>query len=581
MAGGDLEVRLLGSFDVLVDGRMVAGEEWERRSAADLVKLLALAHRHRLTRDQVAEALWPSLEPRAAWANIRKAAHFARRALADDRAVVLTSGLVELAPDRELVTDVERFEDASTLAEGGGDPAAYRLAAELYGGELLPDDRYADWCDPDRARLEAVYLRDLAGARLWGRLVDADPASELAHREIMRGQVARGDRRAALRQFEMLRAALAEAGLVPDHETMQVYEEALLGDERSDAPTPAERARALLAWGVVHWERADLVEAERTANEVRALAIDAGLGRELVEASELLGLVAYAQGTWREHFGKTVVDTIRATPELMPFVYDAHVCMSEFSLSEEGGLGAAAELSAKILEAAEEVSSDQGVALARLLQGESDLLAGRLDVARSHLDEAMRLNQLLGHDNGLCISAERLAQLDDLAGGEGGAGTLHRRALELAGSSPLAGHLIPFVYGGMLSAPSETGTELLHEAERAVGAIETCESCSMSLHIAAVRLLAGSGDLGRARAHLADAERIAQRWRGGHWHAALSESKATLREAEGADGAELEGLLLAAAASYRAEGRHREALRCEAVATRAGESRNVPGTAAP
>src|SRR5205807_10107380 len=41
-------VRLLGGFQVVVNGQPVPAQEWRHRRGADLVKLLALAPQHRL-----------------------------------------------------------------------------------------------------------------------------------------------------------------------------------------------------------------------------------------------------------------------------------------------------------------------------------------------------------------------------------------------------------------------------------------------------------------------------------------------------------------------------------------------------
>lgn len=101
--------------------------------------------------------------------------------------------------------------------------------------------------------------------------------------------------------------------------------EKVLAMEGHEPPTPVERARALLAWGLVHWNRKDLEEAERTAEEARGLAIDAGLGRELGEASALLGLIAQARGLWRDRFRTEFLESVRRTPELASFVFDAHL----------------------------------------------------------------------------------------------------------------------------------------------------------------------------------------------------------------------------------------------------------------
>ena len=76
-----LDVRLLGRFEVAVDARPVAASAWGHRRAQDLVKLLALSPGHRLTRDEVVEALWPQLGAKAGVANLHKAVFHAWKAL--------------------------------------------------------------------------------------------------------------------------------------------------------------------------------------------------------------------------------------------------------------------------------------------------------------------------------------------------------------------------------------------------------------------------------------------------------------------------------------------------------------------
>src|SRR5947209_12531410 len=147
-----LEVRLFGRFEVLVDSRPVPAEAWAQRRATDLVKLLALAPGHRMARDEVLEMLWPKLGPDAAASNLHKAASYARQALGDRGAVVLRGGVVELAPAAEVMTDVERFER--------GDESAY-------GGELLPDERYEQWTLGPRARLRERRLAAIRSKGPW------------------------------------------------------------------------------------------------------------------------------------------------------------------------------------------------------------------------------------------------------------------------------------------------------------------------------------------------------------------------------------------------------------------------------
>ncbi|MHB8695905.1 MAG: AfsR/SARP family transcriptional regulator [Solirubrobacteraceae bacterium] len=86
---GEVRIELLGRFRVVVDEREIAEGDWPTRRARELVALLALAEGCRLSRDQAIERLWPHLEADAGAANLRKAAHHARRALGDQEAVVL------------------------------------------------------------------------------------------------------------------------------------------------------------------------------------------------------------------------------------------------------------------------------------------------------------------------------------------------------------------------------------------------------------------------------------------------------------------------------------------------------------
>ena len=86
----NVEIDLLGGFAVRVDGRTIPATEWRRRQAASLVKLLALAPRRTLHREQVIDALWPDIAIDDAGPRLHKAAHFARRLLGDSSALVLT-----------------------------------------------------------------------------------------------------------------------------------------------------------------------------------------------------------------------------------------------------------------------------------------------------------------------------------------------------------------------------------------------------------------------------------------------------------------------------------------------------------
>jgi len=51
-----------------------------------------------------------------------------------------------------------RHEQAAAHARRAGSPSAYRAALSLYGGELLPENRYDDWADMRREKLEQLRV---------------------------------------------------------------------------------------------------------------------------------------------------------------------------------------------------------------------------------------------------------------------------------------------------------------------------------------------------------------------------------------------------------------------------------------
>jgi len=210
----EFRIELFGAFRVGVDGRAVPEEAWRQRKPAALVKLLALAPRHRVHREQVMDALWPDLAPAAAAANLRKALHRARRATAGESDSQLVESIGELLalPDGTWV-DVDAFRASADRARRTADTGAYEEALELYGQGLLPDDRYEEWAVGPRDELQLDFLalaeelaallesrgEIVAAARVVGLQVAVEPLLEEAHVRLMRLYALAGRRGDALR----------------------------------------------------------------------------------------------------------------------------------------------------------------------------------------------------------------------------------------------------------------------------------------------------------------------------------------------------------------------------------------------
>ena len=180
---------LLGGFAAETDGVPVPDSAWRLRKAKDLVKLLALADGRRLHREQAMDALWPDRGPDSAANNLNQAVHAARRALGSD-AITLLDGVLRL----EAGVDVDEFVRAAEDARSARTAEACRRAVGLYGGELLPENRYDDWASSERERLADLHeeleamLTELGGTRRPRRRLAAE-ASTFVGREHELGEL--------------------------------------------------------------------------------------------------------------------------------------------------------------------------------------------------------------------------------------------------------------------------------------------------------------------------------------------------------------------------------------------------------
>jgi len=234
-----LRIKLLGGFSVSVGSRTIQQNEWRLRKAAALVKLLALSPNHRLHREQVMDALWPGLGKRTASNNLRGVLHTARKVLDPTAGSLYLASQDEslvLCPGGNLWVDAEVFEQAASTARRSRDPATYEAALDLYAEELLPGDRYEEWAEEPRRRLQETYLSLLLGladlheergdyepAVGWlRRVLSEEPAREEAHMGLMRLYALRDSKAEALAQYEQLEEALSRELSTTSREVLDV-----------------------------------------------------------------------------------------------------------------------------------------------------------------------------------------------------------------------------------------------------------------------------------------------------------------------------------------------------------------------
>ena len=151
----DVRVRTLGGFALDVDGRRVLLDGAKPR-VRTLLRLLAVHAGAAVHREVIQDALWPEADAAAGARSLHVALSALRRWL-DEVGAPIGAALVAREGDAYRL-DVasgdgrpravrSRDGRGSRRAARGARPrsAAYALALELYGGELLPEEGPAEW----------------------------------------------------------------------------------------------------------------------------------------------------------------------------------------------------------------------------------------------------------------------------------------------------------------------------------------------------------------------------------------------------------------------------------------------------
>jgi DNA-binding SARP family transcriptional activator/tetratricopeptide (TPR) repeat protein len=330
-----LEIRLLGDFAIMREGRPVPGLDSVRLQA--LLAYLALHHGAPQLRQQVAFLFWLDSSEAQARTNLRNLLHRLRQAWPEAHHYLdIESRSISWRPNARLLVDVAEFEahleDARSESNVYEQIASLRKAVNLYRGDLLPGC-YDDWIEPERARLRQAFLQtleqlsillrernDYPGAIYASqRLIQAEPLQEAAYRQLMDLYALNGDRAAALRVYQRCVTTLRqELGSAPDNATQAAYRQLLMpGVPLGDGPVPSVPLDAPLIGRDVEWEQLMLAWRQIAAGRRQSLFVlirgEAGVGKTRL-AADLAG--------WAQRQKNTVASAACYAPEadlsLMP-----------------------------------------------------------------------------------------------------------------------------------------------------------------------------------------------------------------------------------------------------------------------
>ncbi len=264
-----------------------------RRQVRGLLYYLA-AQPEASPRERLCFLFWPDMADSSARRNLTHLLTHLRGALPDRALLLASPDWVGLDPHR-ISCDVASFR---SLAREGGGIEAHRQAVALYRGPFLagfslpgtPEFDY--WALQRQREYERVYLGVLsalieehASRQEYYAAIDraleylsTDELAEDIHRRLIALYAARGNRSAALHQFERCTAVLErELGVSPLPETRAIYESAL-----RERPVPAAPAARALAWATLPGLDVPLVGRDGAWRELRAALSDAQAGRSRV-----------------------------------------------------------------------------------------------------------------------------------------------------------------------------------------------------------------------------------------------------------------------------------------------------------
>jgi tetratricopeptide (TPR) repeat protein len=336
-------------------------------------------------------------------------------------------------------------------------------------------------------------------------------------------------------------------------------EEALAGLAASGGP---DDGAILLARGMLAYFSGDLDKADAAVEAARSLALRPGAPDRMLDVITLQGMIAHNRGEWFDRLRRE----LRATsenPQLASAVFDSHLCVAEYLLYGPTPYDEVVALAGQLREQAERAGARRGVAFAVTVAGEAALLAGDLDTARGHLNEALARHAEMAADTGTAHTLQRLAEVELAAGDRAAAERLLRRALPLARWSPLARHLLQRIYGTLIAtAPdAEAALAVVDEAAERLDEPFACIFCQVMIAVPAAIACIEGGRLDQARVWLAQAAASAATWQGTAWQGAVTEARAYLVRAEG-DHAAASRLIADAAKLFAIAGQPLDAQRC-------------------
>jgi len=251
-----LHFTCFGRFEVKRLGQTIS--LCSNRNGQAILRYMVVQSNHQVTIDTLMALLWPEDEPEVAHHKLQVAMSALRRSLNNGYVsdtgggyILCKNGVYKLNPAVPIRTDVDEFlafyQAGRQQKSINAEVVHYEAACHLYKGAFLTEDLYVDWPIIQREQLHQVYVAmcgalsehyleigSYEDAAKWASaILKENQCDEVAHRQLMRINIAAGRRGEALRQYQRCERILAEElNVSPMSETVSLFH-TILSNESS------------------------------------------------------------------------------------------------------------------------------------------------------------------------------------------------------------------------------------------------------------------------------------------------------------------------------------------------------------
>jgi DNA-binding SARP family transcriptional activator len=259
-------VYCLGPFRVYHEDQMVT--EWNGGKGLCIFKYLVANIGKPVAKDILMEVFWPDADPEASRRNLHQAIYCLResfrRPSPEIQYIHYKNDCYSISPDVVTWIDADEFEKHVRLGrrlETTGNireaMEEYAIAEELFQGDFMEEELYADWPVTRRNHLRDLYLKIadllagfhireenyLSAISICRKLLTHDPCSEEAHLRLMQSYLAQGQAQLAIRQFHTCVQALKkELDVPPSPEIRNMYDR-IISARRKQPPPPGSSSQ--------------------------------------------------------------------------------------------------------------------------------------------------------------------------------------------------------------------------------------------------------------------------------------------------------------------------------------------------